>query len=469
MMTATPRLVAILLVFSLVIPGSAVAAGTAAGVNPNDCISAEETKSTTSVSASVIQPQNTTDTIRIAYDLERDGPQFHVDLPTASEVVSKRGFSEKSDSKYVYNGSSDPFIEYRILNDFPRWMPVGTDEWIFAPKPDHSGISVDYAARPNGVVSDRFIYIGNYTSLSATDGCHTVTLVVSESSKSEIDEENIHDSLIYTAEEIDIGHRYEQVTIFAVPRAPDPRYGGAAKRNEAWFKATQDSQNNSLKAIHEYLHTRSVLDGTGIGGMLWFTEGSINYLAFQMGYERGDITAATFNGLLIEGSEENAVLTNHSTWDSSYTKYSRGTAFVAILDYKLRSATNGSYSIEDMLRQINNIQTDIGVVNIQRERFLDRIENNSNQSVRYWANKSIDSSENFEYEQAKFEPRYLEHYKNKIAERSGEQPINTLFVWIWIGFVTGILVAEKLNTGRENSELADSDPDESDQHPNRVS
>lgn len=458
------RLILILIALSLIIPGSAVATTTPTGQNTSDCISTNDDSQSREVTATLTQPENTTDTIRISYSLKKEQTHFTVRLPDASKVISKKGFRREGPSELAYNGSADPYIEYKMLNQFPKWTPVGSTRWTFSPKPEHEGIQLNYKFEPNGVAGDTFLYIGNYTMISESIGCHTISLVVSEESKSRINEEQVHESLVYAAKDVKIGHRYDEVTIFAIPRAPDPRYGGYAWETEAWMKTTGDREKNSRVAIHEYLHTRTVLDNTGITGMLWFTEGSVDYLSYKTGYEQGVISAGKFNGVLKKGSTENSALTNRSTWDSEFTKYSRGTAFVAILDYKLRDVTNGSYGVEDMLKQINNVEAKTGVINIRRNRFLDRIENHSSSSVREWANSSIDSKQEFQYESARFEPRYYQSLREQIAERSSQNPINTLIVWITIGFMIGVLVTEKRIQARKE------DADEkSNDHPNRVS
>lgn len=445
-MSNTPRAFVLFLVVLLILPGLGATVVEGSAANDSKCISESDHQvGSPSLPATVSQPNNTTDTIRISYEAQRTSLGFKVRIPPESELVQKVGFEKRNAREgYYYTGVDRPFIEYRPREGSNVWRMMREEQWTFSPMPEHYGANVIFNPSPSGVVGDQYVYLGNYSSYSESVGCHTITVIVSDASQDEISGREILDTLVYAAQNVAVSHRYDEVRIFALPTRPDLSVHGTAYENEAWIWSQGGSVNDSHIAVHEYIHTRQAFDSSGIAGMLWFTEGSAEYLSLRIIHERGILSASRYNEILREGSELNATLTNRSTWPNRGVKYTRGGAFVAILDSKLRGATGGEYTVVDLIRTINTKTTESRIIDVRRGKFLDEIQNNSNKSVAKWANESLDSSESWDHESATVkEQSFWSKAVKGLRERIQEDPLNWTLIAAFFGFSVGVALIDK--------------------------
>jgi len=56
-----------------------------------------------------------------------------------------------------------------------------------------------------GYVGTQFAYLGNYSAVTLQDGCHEVTAIIAEESRSMVDKEQIERQLRYAMAEYDVG------------------------------------------------------------------------------------------------------------------------------------------------------------------------------------------------------------------------------------------------------------------------
>lgn len=409
--------------------------------NQKNCLQVNDIRhaSWPTIRAEAAQLENTTDTIRITYYGENIPKEFFVDIPSEVNLTEKHGFNLER-GEYRYNGADTPYIEYRLTGEDSYWDSARAEDWTFAPLPYHANVDTKFNTSHVGVVGDHHLLLGNYTEYTTSLGCHEISLIVSNSSNMDAKPHEVLNALRYSAENLDVGHRYDHVRIFAIPGRPDPSAAGKASGNEAWI-TTQDIgyTNISSLAIHEYVHTRQAFDAAGLQEMVWFTEATASYYQHRFTYETGGISAQRYNKLLKNGSEINAELGNQSTWSAENTEYRRGFAYVAVLDQKLKTATNGSYSVEKLIRDINNKPSTSGQIMVQRELFIDRIRNNTGIATANWANASIDANSSFNHASATVaEPSMINQVASLFTERVREDPIGGMSVVLLIGLSFGI-------------------------------
>lgn len=449
-----PRIIAVVLICGLLfVPAIAAGQGLAAEDRGDECIKADNSPASSwpIIRAQVTQPANSSDTIRIIYLADDIPDSFFVDLPSDTNLTRKHGF-KLDRGEYRYNGADRPFIEYRLETDDGYRRSANAINWTFAPVPSHYNAEVLFDASPVGVVGDQFLLIGNYSQYTTSVGCHQISLIVSDSSRLDSEPHDVMETLQYAAKNLDVGHKYEHVRIFAIPGRPDPSVGGRTSANEAWISTLPvDYPSISSIAVHEYVHTRQAFDAAGISGMLWFTEATASYYELKFSYESGAISGRYYNDRLRNGSELAVRLGDWSTWTSSRVPYRRGFAYVAILDQKLTESTDGDYTLDDLVRGINNKQ--MNPVDVRREPFLERVQNNSNADVTNWANQSIDSDRPFAYSAATVSEKTNDDTAPALFDRRvREDPFGSMSLAFAIGLALGVVFIDWLLNRSDSNE-----------------
>lgn len=429
---------------------NAVPLASATPIESGDCIRSTASVETdhADINAVVQQSPNRSGVIRITYNGLSEDDRLEVKLPSDVEIVHMDGFRQGSGPTTVaYSGGDPGVLEYKIgLPDEQTQYANGTN-WVFAPAPSHIGdVGVNLQLDPNGVVGNEFIYIGNYTKYAVTDGCHKVAVVDSAAGDLPGDPEKIVHSLRFAATHLDVGHRYEDVTIFLTPGFAQPPDPGFARNSDAWVSKSSlvyGDLSYSRVVLHEYIHTRQAYNRGAIGGMSWVIEGSAEYLSYKYAHEVGAVSSEEYNSWLRNGSRTNAVLTDRTTWNSDYVPYGRGGAYLAILDHRIQTSSNAS--IESVIHQINAVGGDDSNVLVQRSLFLDTVENVSSDSVRDWANRSIDSADPFDTSQATVDNEsrsVFDDLGERFEQRMSKKPYVGFFVAVLLGALLGMLPHE---------------------------
>lgn len=431
---------AIALLFLTTVPGAANAMESATSDTCLNAVSGSESD-LADISAVVTISPNQSNAVRISYDLRSRDEQFAVKIPSDVDVIEVQGFVyDESEHVYRYSSGDIPYVEYRIVVQGERRQYASQDGWVFAPTPTHINTAVNLQPRPAGFIGDQFLYLGNHTRYSTTLGCHEIRLVVSDSSRLLTSPDQILTSLGQTASQLDVGHRYDEVTIFVTPGAVQPPNRGFANENEAWVtsSAKWDSSEQFTRAVlHEYVHTRQKFGRAAFQEMAWFHEGMAEYYSYKMLVTQGLLAPEQYNRWLQNGSAMSGELTEPASWEDSYVPYGRGGAFLAILDAKIRADSNET--LATVILQINS-QGDPGInVLIQKRTFLRHVANVSNESTVEWANSSLSTTDTFEHREA------VEPSKAAAEEGSLETAIRRRieaepFVAVTIAFALGMAV-----------------------------
>lgn len=448
-------LVVLLLLSTVNIGGVGVHAQTSA----EECITSSESVETgyADITAVVAQSPNRSDTVRITYQHLPRNARLEVQLPSAVTITRSDGFSQNEGSADLrYTGEGQAVLEYRIGKPGVKTQFANGSTWLFAPAPTHIGTGVQLEFRRTGYAGNHFLYIGNYTEHKISLGCHEVSLINAQAGDLPAQPRQIMQALKHAATEFDTGHKYEEVSIFLTPKFAHPPNPGFARGSDVWVtKSTSlyEYQSYTRIVLHEYIHTRQTFGSGSIGGMGWVKEASADYFSYQFALDMNAVSNQTYNRWLRNGSQTKAVLTNRSTWQSTYVKYNRGGAYMAILDQRIRA--NSNRSLEAVIRHINdNGQPDVPVL-LQRSMFLEIVENASTPSVRSWANRTMDSPRDFDVNRATL-PVSSESFVAQLSEdfeqRTAKKPYATVTVALLMGVVLTTILDEYTGESDEASE-----------------
>lgn len=456
-----------LVIVSFVVLGltlATVPVSTSPDTKPDDCITAHSGAESdfADIKGVVTQPPDDSQVIRIQYNTERYTGSFQIMLPSAVKKVDKNGFSyNEEENLFEFEGGDFPYIEYKIGIEGENLQYTSKENWVFAPVPTHVGVGVTLNPRPAGVIGDHFLYIGNNTQYSTSIGCHAINLVIAEGSDLETSPTKILDTLEYTADYLDVGHKYDQVTIFLTPGSAKPPYPGFARDNEAWVKSNGivGPEYRQLRTtLHEYIHTRQAFGGTTLAEMKWFHEGMADYYSFRVLVEEDQIPPSNYNQWLVNGSEMNAILNNPDSWDSELVQYNRGGAYLAVLDEKIKQRS--SNSLMDVIKEINgNEFADFGVL-VQQHEFIESVEKYSTNETAQWADDQLGSSEDFQTKIAhKDELGLISQLQTEVSTVIEDKPLLLVFVVFIYGILIGQLISHvklgKNNRSNQNDDCSD--------------
>lgn len=384
-----------------VVPAPATAAGEA-GEEAGECLGrSAEDRPPAQVQATVTRTGDRR--VRVEYDTSDAPAAFAVAPPDSVTVTNESGFRDsRTAGAYRYDGGDAATLEYRIDRG-DRWRNVSGEGWLLAPTPRHLRARVAMTARPAGVVGDRFAFLGDYQEFTYTDGCHDVSLVVAESASPAAPRAQLYEALRDAAQRYDVGHRYESVRIFAVPGLVEPGYHGRTRRSEAWVATTVPAGTPAQQLrllVHEYLHTRHSFGGTSAGEMEWFTEGVTDYQAARLLREGGFVSNRSYNRFLRTGANQRVELLDRSTWPYADVVYTRGASHAAVVDYRIRAASDGEHTLEDVVRRLNANRSTGRRAPIRLSVVLGTVEAVSNETTAEWTNSSLRTSEPFPFEPA---------------------------------------------------------------------
>lgn len=268
-------------------------------------------------------------------------PQIYGD--NGSWAIIKKDFTNSSSDSSVYLNtpqSVDESIEYVANNGYVLEYTQNTADEI-GNYEEHTHIYLN----ENGV---------SVASAETEDA--SVTVVTDPEATSE-DPAVIAQALADFNSEIEAGNTDQNFTAFGVPYLLDGdgnRKTGYALRensNEYFVTASQSPFDSGSTWFHEHVHaTDDMIWGSNVS---WFSEGYANYGAIHYGRQAGYQDFDQYRGDLESWSGNRTVL-SELLWTEANDNaaYNQGSRALAKLDYEIRTATDGTATVGDVLNRI---------------------------------------------------------------------------------------------------------------------
>ena len=302
--------------------------------------------------------------VRATADLPDSVTELEVELPPNATLRETDGFDEGGGLDVAWDGTTTrPTLAYtvpvnRTDGTFGGYDFVGTEEWATV---DTRDVNVYFRWRyrsdtpPEPV--QRFTttgagYVGtHYAHLGAHDRSSVngteMTLVVSRDATLEPGRTTVATTLRTATEQLRVGGREESVAVIVGSDPIGP--GGISSGTDVVVNGREPVSTPNNVWVHEYVHTRQAYEPAA--NMTWFDEASAEYYAALLTLRQGRIDYRQFvEYVQVTGS---GTLTDPSSWESDTVEYTKGSLVVAALDVQIRRATNGSRTLQDVFRQLN--------------------------------------------------------------------------------------------------------------------
>lgn len=304
--------------------------------------------------------------------------EFRVTLPAEVSVTATDGFEQTGDDRtYAWDGRTEmPSLRYRAgvnrtVGGSQRF--AATESWALLDVTDldaayrwRSFGDTEYRRQfhaPEGYVGSAMAFLGSYEAAATTANGERFVVVVPDAATANASADAFATTLCELSGSLRVGGRSGEVTAFVAP-APvgadgggEGGLGGLATRSDLWVAAATatepgpDGDPRVRRSIwaHEYLHTRQ--NYTLGGNLTWFTEASAYHYMTVVPRQRGELDAAAFSRRYrVPDRRADAVLRGsrrYGVWSS------KGARVLAALDRRLREATNGSRTLQDLIVRMN--------------------------------------------------------------------------------------------------------------------
>ncbi|PSQ00222.1 hypothetical protein BRC89_02525 [Halobacteriales archaeon QS_4_70_19] len=316
--------------------------------------------------------------VELSVGLTTETRQFRVTLPERATVTGTDGFDRVEGTTYEWDGRTDaPSVTYRA----PVNRTVGsstrfaaTDDWALV---DVTTLDAAYSWRslgrtsyerrfavPDGYAGRSMAYLGDYRVANASGAGQRFTVVHPEVVSTDAAPNAYAETLASVAGGIRVGARDPVVTAFVAPppvgeNGGEGGVGGLATSADIWIAAdatTRDDADgtrvNEPIFVHEYVHTRQ--NYTAGRGLAWLSESSAFYYMGMLPHRRGATLRERFDRRFrVPERHQEAVLTETTTTDYQVWA-TKGARTVAGLDRRIRAATGGSRTLQDVLRRVND-------------------------------------------------------------------------------------------------------------------
>ena len=209
-----------------------------------------------------------------------------------------------------------------------------------------------------GYATDAYTFLGEHETHNFTlEGTDVTFVVPAESTVTEEDVARVERTLAHAAAFYEPSSRARTMTLFTAmspirkggqakgPRG-DPEYGEEAM----WVhESTLAAAGGQSVLVHEYVHTQqSFATRCDMG---WFVEGSAEYYASLTTLRRGNRSYARFHDSVTDDRYDDVVLTEQCEY--SRAQYSKGARALAALDLRIRNATDGERTLQDVMVAVN--------------------------------------------------------------------------------------------------------------------
>jgi hypothetical protein len=167
--------------------------------------------------------------------------------------------------------------------------------------------------------------------------------------------ESVMRTLLGARQALSVGAVDERLNVF-VATAPI-RHGATAypqrvpDEQDVWVRDDVPVNTTDNTWVHEYVHTRQAFETTA--RTRWVTEASAEYYAALLTMRQGRVSFAAFREHVRVDDYADDRLADPGTWSDDRTPYTRGERVLAALDVRIRRASNGTASFQDVFRRMN--------------------------------------------------------------------------------------------------------------------
>lgn len=384
------RITAALVLLVSVIPLAAPAQIDSSGTDPlmlneTGSVAVENESSTSSlnrterspmvaVDASVRQWNRSALVLRYNISARRDVPNRGVVLvPDRLSVVRTEGMTTTAAGFELQNGTGTLVVRLQFSRlDQSRVLLYATSEFVAVEHPqltvswgqaDHQRGSIGQGETGDAVIlqdadadaylTAEIVAVGDYR-VATRRAANGENITVISAIRSGVGAETIATILTNASVELDVGRTAGHV--YGV-------VGGSRDARTTLDSASGRTFGNAFVSLpdrrtilHEYVHTRQA---TVLGESAWLTEATAVYYAGYLQYELGYSSPARFNWWVRQRHRQHTdfTLANESLPRAYSGFYTKGAIVVAYLDSRIRRATGGNRSFEDVLRRLNERST----------------------------------------------------------------------------------------------------------------
>ncbi|WP_254762483.1 hypothetical protein [Natrinema marinum] len=337
--------------------------------------------------------------------------ELEITLEEEASVESTRGFERTGERTFEWTGgTASPTVRYAMPADRTGegeqrasasgdgYTFVDTGEWGVVPVPgvgitvgrtEPVGFEETVTVDGPGATGGDIAFFGPVTTYERDANGETFRLVVPEAADLEESPDAILSALTAASGRLEVGMRSDEVFVVAVPNTVDwgPR-GIQYGRSDAWVVDDAGLDEPNPVWLHEYVHVRqrfSTAEDDLAPDAAWLVEGQADYYAGLLALEGGLTDFSDFRDLLERGERSlyaDGVLARPSTWEDDRTDYAKGALVAGELDRRLRLATDGDRTLEDVFRTLNAREGTITEAD-----FLDALEDAGGNAVRAAAEK----------------------------------------------------------------------------------
>lgn len=312
--------------------------------------------------------------VTMRFEATADLQDICINVPDSYTVVSKQGFTKSGGVQYTCpyywtESTMTPSITFRVsstqrndrsveyyegeswgltkFNSWNRYRVNGDENWYGIDDPSDSRTETTRVVADGGIAGDTMVYFGDVEVESWHVKNEEFRLV--DPRGVSLDRNAIRESLVASARMLDIGGRGNRVTVFG---ARDPiRLGGRAWGDSAWVHQAMQINDPNNVWVHEYVHTRQ--KWRAAPEMVWVREASAEYYAALAAYRQGSVTFSAFYEHVSTDEDASVVLSDDDAADETRAEYTKGSRVVAALDRKIRLASDGNRTFEDVLYLMN--------------------------------------------------------------------------------------------------------------------
>ena len=411
------RLCAATLVVALCVAASVVAPLAAASVSVDTAMSpaAERTVATTDSPVTEVRTYDRTPStpgsvnVTLEYELAAEVESLCINLPRDATAVNATGFVSSGGycTRHWDGETETPSVSFTLpvetLSDSAPGPQIETEDWAFVEAyaagkfrlagedwtfftdrttgEDNIERRTEFAGGA-GAGTRSGAFVGPTETVTWSGDGERFRVVTPRAGDVPLD--RYRSVLVSASADLRVGNRHN-VTVFAFPEGV---HAGSAIGGGILVPHHEKFRYAMTTWLHEYVHTRQRGLYPERDRMQWFVEASASYYDLRLAVEQGEMDYETFREEVTTDRFPDSVLTNRSTWKHGGVQYALGAHELAALDARIRAATNGTRTLEDVFYLMNRQSGRVSYTE-----FMDAVETVAGRSLDDWIDRYIATSE----------------------------------------------------------------------------